>query len=202
MIQKPQGYDESWAFTGETRTLPAGCYVCVVKQATAVEENGKSKLVVLFDIAEGEQKDFYKSQYNAARANSSDAKWRGVHKQIMSGSSLPFFKGLMTSIEKSNPGYTFPWGVQNNEKTLTGKKFGAVMGREQFQAQDGSLKWATKIVQIRSIEGLKDAEIPEDKLYSDTQPARNSTPYIGGVPQHDTGFVNVPEGMDEELPFN
>ncbi|WP_283685173.1 hypothetical protein [Parablautia sp. Marseille-Q6255] len=202
MIQKPQGYDESWAFTGETRTLPAGCYVCVVKKAAAVEENGKNKLVVLFDIAEGEQKDFYKSQYDAARANSSDAKWRGVHKQIMNGSSLPFFKGLMTSIEKSNPGYTFPWGVQNNEKTLTGKKFGAVMGREQFQAQDGSLKWATKIIQIRSIEGLKDAETPEDKLYSDTQQARNNTPYIGGVPQHDTGFVNVPESMDEELPFN
>ena len=30
MIRKPQGYDESWTYTGESRSLPAGCYVCEI----------------------------------------------------------------------------------------------------------------------------------------------------------------------------
>lgn len=208
MIRKPEGYDAAWAATGEARSLPAGRYVCVVKQAKVIEENNKEKLAVLFDIAEGEQKGFYQEQYDASKRLQNDAKWRGVHKQVMGGTSLPFFKGLITSIEKSTPGFTFRFGVEGNEKTLAGKKFGAVMGREQFQTQDGSLKWATKIVQIRSIEGLKDAEVPEDKpLPADkqspagTQQAGGDVPFIGG--QKDTGFMYVPDGVaNEELPFN
>lgn len=207
MIQKPQGYDDSWAFTGEAQQLPAGCYVCVVKQvAEQKTQNGRPQFVVLFDIAEGGQKGFYEKQFEMAKKSTTDAKWKGVHKQLMDGSSLPFFKGLMTSIERSNPGYLFPWGKEGNEKTLIGKKFGAVMGREQFPAQDGSLKWTTKIDQIRSLDGLKDARVPEDKPYTanPTQAANGQIPYIGGMPpQQDTGFMNIPDGIgNEELPFN
>lgn len=206
MIKKPEGYDESWAATGEPRSLPAGCYVCVIKQASVIDEYGKEKLAILFDIAEGEQKDFYKSQYDAARASSSEAKWKGVHKQIMSGTGLPYFKGLITSIEKSNPGFVFKFGVDGNEKTLAGKKFGLVMGREQFKANDGNLKWATKVFQVRSLEGLKNAEIPEDKPYTETEPqagapsSSGSIPFVG-TPDKD-GFMNIPDGIDEQLPFN
>lgn len=206
MIKKPEGYDESWAATEEAQALPAGCYVCAIRQVTTQTVNEREQFVVLFDIAEGEQKDFYQKQYDAARATQPDAKWRGIYKQYMDGSSLPFFKGLIVSIEKSNPGYSFPWGVRSNEKTLAGKKFGAVMGREQFQASDGTLKWATKIVQVRSLDGLKSAEIPEDKPYVPQGPSApgGNVPYIGGLPpQQDTGFMHIPDGIgDEELPFN
>lgn len=204
MIQKPQGYDEAQTFTGEAMQLPAGCYVCVIKQVAEVKTmNGRPQIAILFDIAEGEHKGFYAGQYDAARSGG-DAKWKGVHKQLMDGSSLPFFKGLMTSIEKSNPGYHFPWGVEGNEKTLTGKKFGAVMRREQFATSDGQLKFATKVFQIRSLDGLKDAKVPEDKLLQENQAANNTLPYIGGTmaPQQDTGFMHVPDGIAEELPFN
>lgn len=204
MIKKPQGYDESWAFTGEAQSLPAGCYVCVVKGVHEVQNNGRGQFVLLYDIAEGDHKGFFQGRYDADKAGGKDAKWRGVHKQYMDGTSLPFFKGLITSIEKSAPGFVFKFGVEGNEKSLIGKKFGAVMGREQFQAQDGSLKWATKIAQIRSLEGLKDAEVPEDKPYEGAAaPASTggSVPFIGGTPGPD-GFMNIPDGINEELPFN
>lgn len=204
MIKKPQGYDESWAFTGEAQSLPAGCYVCVIKGAHEVTSNDREQFVLLYDIAEGDHKGFFQSRFDADKAAGRDAKWRGVHKQYMDGSSLPFFKGLITSVEKSTPGFVFKFGVEGNEKSLIGKKFGAVMYREQFQAQDGSLKWATKIDQIRSLEGLKDAKVPEDKPYSPAAPAGTSAasaPFIG-TPGPD-GFVNIPDGIDnEELPFN
>ena len=201
MIVKPQGYDEAYAFTGEFSSLPAGCYICVIKQVTQTKSrNNREQLAILFDIAEGEHKGYYQTLFNAAKTQSADAKWKGVHKQIMDGSSLPFFKGLMTSIERSNPGFVFPWGKEGNEKTLVGKKFGAVMGREEFLTDQNEKRFATKIVQIRSIEGLKDAKVPEDKLLEDAPKGAGSMEQQYG-PEGNDGFMNIPEGIDEELPF-
>ena len=117
----------------------------------------------------------------------------------MDGSSLPFFKGMMTSIERSNPGFSFPWGQKDNEKTLVGKKFGAIMGREEFLTSGGEKRMATKIAQIRSIDGLKDAKVPEDKLLGDDAGAASAPPQYG--PADENGFMNIPDGIDEELPF-
>lgn len=199
MISKPQGYDEAAAYTGESMQLPPGLYVCKIKQVSETKtSNNRPQLAVLFDVAEGEQKDFYQAQFDASkRMNGDKAKWKGVHKQLMDGSSLPFFKGLMTSIEKSNPGYAFPWGQEGNEKTLVGKKFGAVMGREQFETSEGGTAFATKIFQVRSIDGLKDAKIPEDRLL-EVQPTHTPAPSPSADPD---GFMNIPDGIDEELPF-
>ena len=198
MIAKPQGYDEAPAYTGETMQLPAGLYVCEIKQVSEIEENNKKKVAVLFDIAEGEEKGFYQKQYEQAKRQDAHAKWKGVHKQTKEGSALSFFKGMMTSIERSNPGFQFPWGQQDNEKTLVGKKFGAVMGREQFLTSDGTKAFWTHIFQIRSVEGLKDAKIPEDKLLEENAAPAESPKY---GPEGGDGFMNIPDGIDEELPF-
>lgn len=199
MITKPQGYDEAPAYTGEFMQLPAGLYVCEILGVKQEEYNGHDRFVMQFDIAEGDQKGFYQRQYNAEKATSENAKYKGVHRQYMDHNSLPFFKGLMTSVERSNQGFHFPWGTQGNEKTLVGKKFGAVMGREEFLTADGEKRMATKIVQIRSIDGLKDAKVPEDKLLNDTSAAGLSVPQQGKTDEN--GFMNIPNGIDEELPF-
>lgn len=198
MINKPTGYDEASAFMGEFTSLPAGCYVCAIKQVSEVEENNKKKLAILFDIAEGAEKGFYQKQFDAARNQNANAKWKGVHKQTIEGASLPFFKGLMKSIEKSNTGFQFPWGQEGNEKTLVGKKFGAVMGREQFEKEDGSKAFWTHIFQIRSTAGLKEAQVPEDKLLDG-----NAVPSKSQLPKNTSAddFMNIPDGIDEELPF-
>ena len=200
MITKPTGYDEAPAYTGESMQLPAGLYVCEVLGAKQEENRGHDNFIMQFDIAEGEYKGFYQKQYNAAKRASNGAKYKGVHRQNMDDQGTPLFKGLMTSIERSNPGFQFPWGQQGNEKTLSGKKFGAVMGRRQFLTDDGQKRFVTEIFQVRSIEGLKDAKIPEDKLLEETgnpQP-QASAPY---GPADSDGFMKIPDGIDEELPF-
>ena len=85
MIKKPAGYDEAAAYTGESQQLPKGKYVCVIKQvATQTSKNGNEQFVILFDVAEGEQKDFFQKLFNADKAqNSANAKCRGVFKQNM-----------------------------------------------------------------------------------------------------------------------
>jgi len=201
MITKPKGYDESPAYMGEAMQLPAGCYVCKVLGVKQEQYNGHDRFLMQFDIAEGEYTGFYKKQYDQAKQSDPNTKYKGMHRQNMDGQGTPFFKGLITSIERSNAGFIFPFGQQGNEKTLVGKKFGAVMGREEFLTSDGEKRMATKIVQIRSIEGLKDAKVPEDKMLGE---AAGSAP-VPAAPQYGPadkdGFMYIPEGIDEELPF-
>ena len=73
------------------------------------------------------------------------------------------------------------------------------MGREEFLTSDNQKRMTTKIVQIRSIDGLKDAKIPEDKLLSDPVPEKAA----GKQPSQadGDGFINVSDDVDEELPF-
>ena len=72
MIKKPAGYDEAAAYTGESQQLPKGKYVCVIKQvATQTSKNGNEQFVILFDVAEGEQKDFFQKLFNADKAQNS-----------------------------------------------------------------------------------------------------------------------------------
>ena len=147
----------------QSQQLPKGKYVCVIKQvATQTSKNGNKQFVILFDVAEGEQKDFFQKLFNADKAqNSADAKWRGVFKQNMEGKGLSWFKGIITSIERSN-NFTFQWDKENNEKTLAGKKFGGIFRRRQYEAENGNRPIVTELWQIRSVAGLADAEVPED----------------------------------------
>lgn len=197
MIRKPQGYDDSWTATGESASLPAGCYVCEILGVKEETYKDRQRFIMQFDIAEGEYKGFYQQQYKAAKERNIEAKYKGEHRQYMDGNSVPYFKGLITSIEKSTPGYTFPWDLEGNERTLKGKKFGAVMGREQIETNNGEKIFWTHIFQVRSIDGLKDAKVPEDKLLGD-QPVQRpaADPKLAA-----DGFMSIPDGVDEELPF-
>lgn len=190
-MEKIQGWDEAPAYTGETQSLPAGLYHCIIKQVNVQKDrNNNEQLIICFDISDGEYKGFYQKQFDLRKQNSIDVKWGGIHRQFTHDKGLPFFKGMICSIEKSNNGYRWDW----NEKGLVGKLFGGVFGREEFATGDGEKKMATKLVQIRSLEGLNDAKIPEDKLLNESTSSK--------APATDSnGFMNIPEGIDEELPF-
>lgn len=187
-MNKIQGYDEAQSYTGESRTLPAGKYICEIKGAKEVEtKNGKKQLVLQLDIAEGEYKDHYGNLYAAnIERNGTDAKWNngGLFRQGFEGKQLPFFKGMITCIEESNVGYTWNW----DEKTLKGKKIGVLFGREQY-LMNGQKKWATKARAVRSIKGLEMSEIPQDKLLD------------GSASGFDTSGFDDEDESEEDLPF-
>lgn len=191
------GYNEAPAYTGEVMQLPPGLYVCIVKQVNVQNDSaGKEQMIICYDIAEGEHKGFYQKQFEMRKQSTTGAKWGGVHRQFTHDKGLPFFKGMICSIEKSNNGYKWDW----NEKGLVGKRFGGVFGREQFLTQDGQKKFATKLMQIRSVEGLKEATIPEDKLLSPDAGVADPLAAASGAPDP-MGFMNIPDGLDEQLPF-
>ena len=173
--KETQGYDEAPAFTGEFQQLPKGKYVCVIKQVAVKEsKNRNNQFVILYDIAEGEQKGFYQKMFDADKAqDSAGAKWRGVFKQNMEGKGLSWFKGVITSIERSN-NFTFQWDKANNEDTLKGKRFGGIFRRRQYEKDNGDRPIITELFQIRSVAGLAEAEVPEDSLLPDLPAAPTS----------------------------
>lgn len=167
-MQKPQGFDEALTATGDYETLEPGGYICIIKNA-AVEKTrtGKEVLKLALDIAEGEHKDYYKRQFDKRKEFNADAKWSGIYSQLTEGKSTPFFKGLIANIEASNSGYKWNW----DEKTLIGKQFGGVFGEEEYIANDGQVKKATKCVQVRSVEQIrKGVEIPPLKTLNGNSP--------------------------------
>ena len=44
-MNKIQGYDEAQAYTGESRALPAGKYICEIKGAKEVETKNRKKAI-------------------------------------------------------------------------------------------------------------------------------------------------------------
>jgi len=188
-MQKPQGYDEAQAFTGENTALPAGGYICKIVQANETLSNsGKNMLVLLLDIAEGEYKDYFKTQFDRVVKNNPDAKWGGTYRQPTEGKSVNFFKGLVTSIEVSN-NFVWPWG--SKELNLKGKLLGGIFGREQYQHMSGDLRFFTRCQAVRSVSTIREGnfQVPEDKLLTGVSAAPSST----------GSFVEIDD--DGDLPF-
>lgn len=161
-MEKLQGYDEAQAFTGEYEKIEPGAYICKIIDAKEEKsQSGRKMLVIAFDIAEGDHKDFYKRKFDSNKGT--DAKWQGVYRQLLdSEKAASYLKGIMTSLEESNTGFVWNW----DESKLKGLKFGGLFGREEYEKMDGTRNFATKLRFIRSVESVRSGkfEIPQDKL--------------------------------------
>lgn len=164
-------YEEAQAYTGEYAKLPAGGYICQIKEAkTGKSNSGNEMLILNIDIAEGEYKDYYLKQYEK-RIESATAdkppKYpnNAILRNILSGKNwIERFKGIITSIEKSNS--NFNWESCNgDESKLKGLYVGAIFREEEYEKIDGSIGTTVKIYQLRSIETIKNEKykVPEIK---------------------------------------
>ena len=160
-MEKPAGYDEAQSF-GEFETLPAGGYKCLIKKVVCEKsQNGKEFLKIWFDIAEGQYKDFYQRKFeNDTRE---DKKWSGIWVLFTEGynpgTTNPKFKGLITSVEASNPNFKFNF----DEQTLVNKKVGIVFREEDFEGFDGQVHTSVKPFFAVSYDKAEEAKIHNKK---------------------------------------
>lgn len=146
--------------TSDFVALKLGGHVCIIKNAYEIETTTcKRALALELDIAGGDQKDYFKKMYeNDTRL---DIKWPCIYRQLIENEeNVAYFKGMITAIEKSNTEYTWDW----DEKKLIGKMVGGVFGLEEYVAQDGITKTATKCVRLRSTDKVNETPIPKVKL--------------------------------------
>lgn len=194
MIKKFGDYEQTKAYT-DAEMLPKGAYVVKIMGAT-VEENSNGQYIKIgCDIAEGEFKDFYANQYKQDQRE--DKKWKcnyllNVPKDDGTqedGWTKRKFKTFTEALEDSNEGYHFDW----DEKKFKGKLFGGLFNEQEFEKNDGSVGKTVKIGKVISVQALKEGKykMPEDKILTTTN--KNSS--------SDT-FMNLPDSIEEELPFN
>lgn len=196
-MNKPNNYEKVQA-SGEFVSLELGGHILVIKQVDELKsKNGKPMLKVSFDTSDTDkQPHYFADQFrNDIRP---DKKWpnNGVCYILTEdeyGNCSKSFKTFTTSVEKSNAGFSVVWGdgfAQCFKNKLIGGVFGIV--EEEY---NGNRSKKHKLRWFRSTEKIAEADIPEAKLL----PVAQSVPMM--TPGSD-GFMNIPEGLEEELPFN
>lgn len=144
----------NWSEVKEESTRPVpGGYAAKITKVEDVED--KEYLKIEWDFADGEFKGNNQETFNQ------HGFWPMSFVKSYKTKALPFFKGFKTAVEMSNKNYVF----NNDPQSLVGKFMGVVLGEEEYQAKDGSVKTRLYVHQVRSGKSIrdKDFEIPELK---------------------------------------
>lgn len=149
---------------GEYENLELGGHEIVILDAREhkSEFSGNISLKISVDISGNDkQKGFFKKQYD--ENTSSDKKWpTGAIKYLsLKDEQLGYLKGFITSLEKSNPNFKF--NKKGTWEQLKNLKLAGQFGLEEYKKQDGTIGTATKLVQFRSLDKLKEIKIPKVK---------------------------------------
>jgi hypothetical protein len=193
VIKKPDLYDS----IDVKQPLEAGGYIMQIVHAEYVPS--KNYIVLNLDIFEGAMKGYFsKKVYND--------NWSSDAKKYLSlnntQGAVKALKADITAIERSN---NFVWDWQT-EKSLIGKKVGAIFGKEQYQANDGTLKFKTKLKFLRSVETIisGDYEIPEPTYLDLSEAGSNdyleSTRAVASFLEEEKK-AKVFEVSEDDLPF-
>ena len=171
-MRKYEGYEQAEAFTGEFETLEPGGYVCKILKVQTEERYYGTLLRIGFDIAEGEHEGYYRRRFDQKKQYDENAKWPGMYYQTVRQDDLRYFKGFITSIEASNPGFKWDW----DEKKLVGKLFGGIFGEEEYEKQNGEIGTIVKCGFVRSVDAIREGKfkVPEIKRL---QPSLNEPNY-------------------------
>ena len=192
---------KSARYSGSAR-LPKGGYVCKIPGVKFEQgkEGNSDMLRVQFDVAEGDLTGFFKKQYDAS--NDDNKKYKGqtiVYCPKDDGSEQDgwtknTFARWTNALEDSNDGYKWDWDEKKWKNKLVGLVFGetgtVIDGKEVVYTD---CRYPVAVKEIR--EGtFKEAPFKAKNGYggSTAPEATNDGP---------SDFMNVPDGLEDELPF-
>lgn len=162
-----------------------GAYICNITDVVDVSD--KEYLKIFYDITEGE----FAMYYTNMRKDHPDWEWAGAYVKSYKPKVQGLFKRFCSAVSKSNGNYVFDAGAVNaDEKTLIGKQIGLVFQEEEYYGNDGNKK--TRLIVYK--------EFPCDEI------EKQKVPSLKRVQEDETpgdlsGFINVPDGADGEVPF-
>ena len=189
-MRKGRDWNSVQAYDGESTALKPGAYICVVKGMKETRSrNGAPMIELMFDIAEGEYKDYYLEKYRREKLEHNKVSYKGIYRTLLEtkdGNTNPYFKGLITVIEKSN-GFVLPDEFSEND--VKGKLFGGLFRKREWEKD----KWVTELTSVRTVEAIREGNyiLPEDK------PLNNNS---NGNSQYQ-GFSIDNDADDEDLLF-
>lgn len=198
-MNKPNNYEETQV-GGDFTFVELGGHKLVIKQVSETKsKTEKDMIVVLFDFADDDkQPHYFMDQFkNDIRP---EKKWPNQATQYIltedaDGKCSRSFKTFTTCVEHSNAGFTTQFGDKFGDQ-FKGKKIGGVFG-EQMDFYNGEEKKKRVLRWFVSSDKVADAAIPEMSETKAFKEKKNN----GSTTSAD-GFMNIPDGIDEELPFN
>lgn len=170
------------AVTSETERLPVGGYVLEIESAKDFPDDMFVEIV--WDVAEGEHKGFYKDAPD----------WLHTQRWYYKGKAAGMFKGTIEKVAADNPNFDAD-KVYKGESVagLKGCKFGAIVQERFYTNNEGVEKSALELRLIKSIEDIKKGNftMPEPRRpKGETAPA--STPAPTPVVEATSQTYNVP----------
>ena len=175
----------------EGKRLPAGGYIARIKE---VENDTKREFIkITFDIAEGPYTGYYADLYERAHF------WAGTFVRSYKPKAAGFFRTFLDNLNASNPALQIiaPDGSVN-ELQFVGKAIGVIIGLEEYEANDGTIKTRERVKETAPAEKIRAGEfaVPELKRLAraETVPAVEVVDTTQSMPQ---GF----DQLTDESPF-
>lgn len=201
-MKKFNDYETTQSYSNSEK-LPVGGYVLKVANVRYEEgQNGNSdRIQLMFDIAEGEQKDFFRKQYESQ--TSEDKKWKGtvaIYVPTDDGSekdgwTKKSFKTIMENFEASNPGYAWNW----DENSLKGKLIGGIFVETYSVIEGKEVMYVSLVAKnIRTVDCIRRGNYKMPDPIKKNGATGNVTPK-GNNSSND--FMSIPKGSEEEIPF-
>lgn len=170
-----KNFEETKTFLASNK-LPAGGYICRITGVelrtyrTAAAEY--PKLLISYDISEGDYKGFYAENFR--RQNAYSKNWKGVYQlnipkddgSARSEREKRMFKTVIKAIEGSNAGYCWNW----DENSLIGKNVGIVFRSEEWEIETRK-GWKTSPYMFVTADTIRTGNfsIPKPKPLTDRQ---------------------------------
>ena len=199
-MKKIDNFDKIQENGGGFKRIPDGAYIVGIKKVTDNPE--KKYLRLELDVCKGEYKNWYQKLYDADKRETKYWPRDGVLVRSYSDKALPFFKGFITSVTKSNKNFNWEW----DEQKLVNKVFGVVIGTEEYERQNGGIGKRPYIASVHSVETIEkgEYEIPALKELITTKatnaPANDPIPDFGDV--FNTTPADTPTPAESENPWD
>lgn len=181
--------------------LPVGGYEVKIINAKEEVFDWGTKLVIAFDIAEGEQKGFYQKDFDNQQGE--DKKWRGVYRIYEpkdDGSQEDAwtkrkFNNFIYCLEDGNPGYHLDWAPleKGDFSQFKGKILGLLFRSEEWgMTINGEYRtgWSTRPFSVIPIGDIRDGnyKTPNDKPLKEKPVSTNN-------------FTPLDDDDDGDVPF-
>lgn len=188
-MQKPNNYDQTQV--GEFTPVELGGHHAIIKDVKEQKsKTGKDMIVIAIDFAQNDKQPGYFMD-SFEKDIRPERKWPYQAVQYIvvednNGKTSRSFKSFITSFEKSN-GCEAIWGDAFCRQ-FKGKRIGVVYGNVE-EEYNGEVKKRRKIRWFCDDATVANVNVPADKLLDTTKKSSGD------------GFVNIPDGVDEEIPF-
>lgn len=199
------GYAKAEATSfNELPKLEPGGYVLKILDVKVEESQWGTRIALMFDIAEGKEKDFFNRLYKATPDEWESKKWKGSYRlkipenagdETKFRKSLGFFKSQIEAFEKSNSGLKINCEAEWNEQVLKGKIVGALFNEKEWE-MNGKTGFFTNCARLVPADDIRSGnfKIPKKQLLKNH--AENSEPF--NAEERLSDFVEVDTG---DVPF-